>query len=126
MPRRFAYVHASPATAARVGEATAAGLARLLERLEAGEVLAVTRTAGSPTLRSASTGSRPDPATRAEARRRARTSGGRGGRPCSLTAGQRALVLRRLQEGATVSALAREFGTSRQTITRVRDGPPPA
>ena len=53
---------------------------------------------------------------------RARAEGKRLGRPASLTADQRRGVLRRLGEGATVSALAREFKTSRQTILRVRDG----
>jgi putative DNA-invertase from lambdoid prophage Rac len=55
---------------------------------------------------------------------RARAEGRRLGRPASLTAAQRGEVARRLGEGATVSALAREFGTSRQTILRVRDGTP--
>ena len=43
------------------------------------------------------------------------------GRPLSLTDDQRRAVERRLQDGVTVSALAREFNTSRQTIMRVRD-----
>ena len=55
---------------------------------------------------------------------RARAEGKRLGRPASLTAEQRRGVLRRLGEGAAVSALAREFETSRQTILRVRDGTP--
>src|SRR3954452_11185007 len=54
----------------------------------------------------------------------AKAEGKRLGRPASLTAEQRRSVLRRLEEGATVSALAREFGTSRQTILRVRDATP--
>src|SRR3954467_3510754 len=53
---------------------------------------------------------------------RAKAEGKRLGRPASLTAERRRSVLRRLEEGATVSALAREFETSRQTILRVRDG----
>ena len=53
-----------------------------------------------------------------------RAEGERLGRPASLTAEQRRSVLRRLEEGATVSALAREFGTSRQTILRVRSAAP--
>ena len=53
---------------------------------------------------------------------RAKAEGKRLGRPASLTAEQRRSVLRRLEEGAAVSALAREFRTSRQTILRVRDG----
>src|SRR3954447_26002533 len=55
---------------------------------------------------------------------RAKAEGKRLGRPASLTAEQRRGVLRRLGEGAAVSALAREFETSRQTILRVRDGTP--
>ena len=55
---------------------------------------------------------------------RAKAEGKRLGRPASLTAEQRGSVLRRLGEGATVSALAREFKTSRQTILRVRDAVP--
>ena len=55
---------------------------------------------------------------------RAKAEGKRLGRPASLTAEQRRSVLRRLEEGAAVSALAREFGTSRQTILRVRDETP--
>src|SRR5690242_1559372 len=55
---------------------------------------------------------------------RARAEGKRLGRPASLTTEQRKEVAQRLEEGATVSALAREFGTSRQTILRVRDARP--
>lgn len=52
---------------------------------------------------------------------RARAEGKRLGRPASLTAEQRTEVARRLGEGMAVSALAREFKTSRQTILRVKD-----
>ena len=52
---------------------------------------------------------------------RAKAAGKALGRPSSLTAEQRREVGRRLQEGAGVSALARDFRTSRQTILRVRD-----
>ena len=55
---------------------------------------------------------------------RAKAEGKRLGRPASLTAEQRRSVLRRLGEGAAASAPAREFGTSRQTILRVRDATP--
>jgi putative DNA-invertase from lambdoid prophage Rac len=48
------------------------------------------------------------------------------GRPVVLDAGQRAKVLAQLAEGASVSALARQMATSRQTIMRVRDGAAPA
>src|SRR3954469_19397556 len=43
------------------------------------------------------------------------------GRPQSLTDDQRRAVEQRLEEGATVSALARAFKTSRNTIMPVRD-----
>src|SRR5919112_675933 len=43
------------------------------------------------------------------------------GRPPSLTDDQRRAVEQRLDEGATVSAPAREFNTSRNTIMRGRD-----
>jgi putative DNA-invertase from lambdoid prophage Rac len=52
---------------------------------------------------------------------RAKAEGKTLGRPPSLTDEQRRAVERRLEEGATVSALAREFKTSRNTIMRVRD-----
>src|SRR3954471_13599 len=52
---------------------------------------------------------------------RAKAEGKVLGRPPSLTADQRKAVERRLEHGATVSALAREFNTSRNTIMRVRD-----
>ena len=51
---------------------------------------------------------------------RAKAEGKRLGRPASLTADQRGSVAQRLGEGAGVSALAREFKTSRQTILRVK------
>ena len=43
------------------------------------------------------------------------------GRPPSLTDDQRKAIEWRLEQGATVSALARAFNTSRNTIMRVRD-----
>src|SRR3954467_5852693 len=52
---------------------------------------------------------------------RAKSEGKTLGRPPSLTDDQRRAVEQRLEEGATVSALAREFKTSRNTIMRVRD-----
>lgn len=55
---------------------------------------------------------------------RARAEGRKLGRPATLSAAQREQVARRLREGATVSALAREFATSRQTIMRARDAEP--
>jgi len=56
---------------------------------------------------------------------RAKAEGKRLGRPASLTAEQRKSVTQRLTEGASVSALAREFKTSRQTILRVKGAMPP-
>jgi putative DNA-invertase from lambdoid prophage Rac len=55
---------------------------------------------------------------------RARAEGKRLGRPASLTTEQQKEVARRLGEGATVSAVARAFKTSRQTILRIRDAMP--
>ena len=46
---------------------------------------------------------------------RAKAEGETLGRPLSLTEDQRRAVERRLNEGITVSALAREFNTNRQT-----------
>jgi putative DNA-invertase from lambdoid prophage Rac len=55
---------------------------------------------------------------------RAKSEGKTLGRPPNLTDDQRREVECRLKEGVTVSALAREFKTSRQTIMRVRDAMP--
>src|SRR5215211_4020674 len=55
---------------------------------------------------------------------RAKAEGKTLGRPPSLTDDQRRAVERRLENGVTVSALAREFKTSRNTIMRVRDAMP--
>ncbi|MFH5252516.1 recombinase family protein [Burkholderia semiarida] len=52
---------------------------------------------------------------------RAKAEGKVMGRPSALSDEQRADVLRELDAGASVAALARRFGTSRQTIMRVRD-----
>jgi putative DNA-invertase from lambdoid prophage Rac len=52
---------------------------------------------------------------------RARASGERLGRPSALGEDQQAAVRAALQAGASVSELAREYDTSRQTIMRVRD-----
>ena len=51
---------------------------------------------------------------------RAKSEGKVLGTPPSLTEAQRKAVERRLEQGATVSTLAREFNTSRNTIMRVR------
>jgi putative DNA-invertase from lambdoid prophage Rac len=47
------------------------------------------------------------------------------GRPAKLTPEQKRTVLARLGEGASISALAREFAVSRLTIQRTRDGARP-
>jgi len=94
MPPSFAFVRFSTA-AARSGVVAPAGVGRLLDRLEAGEVLVLRRSDDA--------------------------RDGRRGRPPSLTAEQRTEVRRRLQGGASVGALAREFATTRQTIMRVRE-----
>ena len=52
---------------------------------------------------------------------RARAEGKPIGRPMSLKADRRAEVVRRLQAGESVSAVARAIGTSRQTVSRMRD-----
>lgn len=51
---------------------------------------------------------------------RARASGKRFGRPSSLNGEQQRVVLERLNAGVSISAIAREFSTTRQTILRVR------
>ena len=51
----------------------------------------------------------------------AKASGKAIGRPQSLDKGQVGVVRQRLSEGHSVASVAREFGTSRQTIMRVRD-----
>ena len=43
------------------------------------------------------------------------------GRPAALTAHQQEQVRERIAAGETVSAIARDMGTSRQTIMRARD-----
>lgn len=52
---------------------------------------------------------------------RARAAGKRFGRPPALSHEQRQTALEHLNAGASVSAVAREFNTSRQTIMRLRD-----
>jgi putative DNA-invertase from lambdoid prophage Rac len=52
--------------------------------------------------------------------RRARSAGTTFGRPRAVTDDQQQVIVRRLAEGATVSQLAREFGTSRQSILRAK------
>jgi putative DNA-invertase from lambdoid prophage Rac len=52
---------------------------------------------------------------------RARASGKALGRPRSLIEGQANQVRERLSKGDSVASIARELGTSRQTVMRVRD-----
>ncbi len=52
---------------------------------------------------------------------RARAQGKPLGRPRTLSPAQQTAVRDRIAQGATVSALAREMGASRQTIMRARD-----
>lgn len=52
---------------------------------------------------------------------RARAQGKPIGRPTALTAEQQAQVRGRIARGETISAVARDMGTSRQTIMRARD-----
>lgn len=52
---------------------------------------------------------------------RARASGKRFGRPSALNEEQKQAVLERLNAGASISAIARKFDTSRQTVIRLRD-----
>ena len=57
---------------------------------------------------------------------RARASGKRFGRPSALNDEQKKSVLERLSTGMSVSAVAREFGTTRQAILRVKAAIPAA
>ncbi|MFM0161345.1 recombinase family protein [Paraburkholderia sediminicola] len=52
---------------------------------------------------------------------RARAEGKAMGRPSVLSDQDRAEVLQKLNEGASVAAVAKHYGTSRQTIMRVRE-----
>lgn len=55
---------------------------------------------------------------------RAKAQGKPLGRPTALTIDQQAHVRERIAAGETVSAIARDMGTSRQTIMRARDAQP--
>jgi putative DNA-invertase from lambdoid prophage Rac len=52
---------------------------------------------------------------------RAKATGKPFGRPPSLNQQERATVIARLETGASIAALAREFKTTRQTIMRARE-----
>jgi putative DNA-invertase from lambdoid prophage Rac len=55
---------------------------------------------------------------------RAKAQGKALGRPSTLSADEQALVRARIADGETVSSIARDMGTSRQTIMRARDSEP--
>ena len=52
---------------------------------------------------------------------RAKAQGKPLGRPAALSVEQRRIVREKIENGQTISAIAREFSTSRQTIMRIRD-----
>lgn len=52
---------------------------------------------------------------------RAKAAGKQFGRPPTLNGEERAAVVQRLDSGATIAEIAREFKTTRQTIMRVRE-----
>lgn len=52
---------------------------------------------------------------------RAKAQGKTLGRPPSLSSEQQKLVHQKINKGESISAIAREFNTSRQTIMRIRD-----
>ena len=52
---------------------------------------------------------------------RAKAAGKQFGRPPALNGEERAAVVQRLDAGATIAEIAREFKTTRQTIMRVRE-----
>ena len=52
---------------------------------------------------------------------RAKAAGKPLGQPSTLSAGQQGQVKEKIRNGETISSIARQFGTSRQTIMRVRD-----
>ncbi|MBC9224008.1 helix-turn-helix domain-containing protein, partial [Escherichia coli] len=53
---------------------------------------------------------------------RAKAAGKRFGRPPILSEEQKQTVTERLNAGISISAIAREFNTTRQTILRVKAG----
>jgi putative DNA-invertase from lambdoid prophage Rac len=58
--------------------------------------------------------------------KRAKAEGAVFGRPASLDGAQRKAVRKELEKGASVSEVARRYGTSRQTVMRARDAATPA
>src|ERR1700676_185196 len=57
--------------------------------------------------------------------KRAKAEGAVFGRPATLDESQRKAVRKELERGASVSEVARRYGTSRQTVMRARDGVAP-
>lgn len=55
---------------------------------------------------------------------RAKAAGKRFGRPSVLNEEQKTTVIARINAGISISAIAREFNTTRQTILRVKTGQP--
>ncbi|HGU0773144.1 TPA: helix-turn-helix domain-containing protein, partial [Raoultella ornithinolytica] len=53
---------------------------------------------------------------------RAKAAGKRFGRPSALNEEQQLTVIARINAGISISAIAREFNTTRQTILRVKAG----
>lgn len=53
---------------------------------------------------------------------RAKAAGKRFGRPSVLTKEQQLMVIAQINSGISISAIAREFNTTRQTILRVKAG----
>ncbi|TCQ91534.1 resolvase-like protein [Rahnella sp. JUb53] len=53
---------------------------------------------------------------------RAKAAGKRFGRPSALNEEQKQVVIERINLGLSISAIAREFSTTRQTILRVKAG----
>ncbi|WP_272689493.1 recombinase family protein [Providencia sp. PROV033] len=52
---------------------------------------------------------------------RAKNAGKRFGRPPTLNDEQKQIVIERIQAGSMISAIAREFNTTRQTILRIKE-----
>ena len=52
---------------------------------------------------------------------RAKSAGKRFGRPPTLNDEQKQIVIERIQSGASISAIAREYNTTRQTILRIKE-----
>jgi putative DNA-invertase from lambdoid prophage Rac len=57
--------------------------------------------------------------------KRAKAEGAAFGRPATLNEGQRKAVRKELESGASVSEVARRYGTTRQTVMRARDAATP-